>query len=345
MKKKIAKLLAAAMCVSLLAACGGGEGAATPAPEASKAPVAEQTTGESITLSVGHGQSEAHSYHTALLKFKDLIEEKSGGQITANVQANGALGDEKEMSESLQLGTVDMCTAAVATLTGFDGDLDVFNLPYLFDSSEQALKVLESDIGKEAFAGLEEQGIKVLGFFDLGMRSMTNSLRPINTPEDCAGLRMRTLQSSVCVEGLSALGIDAVSMSFSELFTALQTGAVDGQENPISVINASQFYEVQKYLSLTEHIYPVLPVMISVSTWNKLSADQQALVTECIEEAIQYQHELNQADYESYIQNLKDNGMEINEVDKAPFKAAVQPVYDKYASQWGDLISQIQAVK
>lgn len=218
------------------------------------------------------------------------------------------------------------------------------NMPYLFDNLNQVYKVLDGEIGQSAFAGLENQGLKVLGFFDLGFRNMTNNLRPIKAPSDCTGLRMRTLQSAVCVEGLNMFGIDAVSMSFGELFTALQTGAIDGQENPISVIDASQFYSVQKYLSLTEHIYPVLPVMISTSTFNNLTSEQQALVLECVADTVTFQREANAANYDSELEDLTQNGMSVNEVDKSAFKQVVEPLYEKYNAKWGEAIAEIQAM-
>lgn len=334
MKKIIALVLALVMVVALLAGCGG-----------SNTPSTTKAAAETITLTFGHGQAETHSYNLAALKFKEMIEEKSNGTIKVNVQPNGALGDEKESAEALQMGTMDMTVLAVAVLTGFDSSLDVFNLPYLFENREHAMGVLDSEIATEAFAGLQKQGLRLAGFFDLGFRSMTNSKRPINTPDDCKGLRMRTLQSSVLVEGLNMFGIDAVSMGFGELFTAMQTGNVDGQENPISVIDASRFYEVQKYLSLTEHMYVVLPVLISEKTWEKLSSEQQALLTECIKEMVKYQREQCAADYDAQIADLKANGMEVNDVDKAAFMEAIKPLYEKYKSQFGETLEKIQNFK
>ena len=237
-----------------------------------------------------------------------------------------------------------MCISAVATLSGFDSNLDVFNFPYLFESSEHAYKVLMGDLGYELFKPLEESnGIKYLGQVDLGFRSMTNNERPIYTPNDCKGLRMRTMESSICVESLSALGIDAVSMSFGELFTALQTGAVDGQENPISVIYSSRFYEVQKYLSMTEHLYPVSPILMSMQTWNSLSEEEQGWVSEAMAEALDWSWEESATQIDTMKQELADNGMEINEVDKAPFIKATQVVYENYQDQYGELIARIQA--
>lgn len=298
-----------------------------------------------ITLTLGHGQTEEHPYHRAVVYFKDLVEKESNGTIKVEISPNGTLGDERELVEGLQLGTVDMCVAVAAALSGFDANMDVFSMPYLFESREQAIKVLDGEVGQKIFANLEKSGIKVFGTFDLGFRSMTNSKHPIRTPEDCKGIRIRTLESSVCVDALGALGMDAVAMSFSELFTSLQTGAVDGQENPLFVILYSRFYEVQKYLSLTEHFYPVCPMMISMITWNKLTPEQRDIVERSMEQAIVYERELCGEVLKSLVDELKAKGMEVNEVDKTPFIEAVQPVYEKYNSQYGEIIAQIQEAK
>lgn len=302
--------------------------------------------GEPITLTFGHGQAEGHPYQTAALYFKDQVEKESGGTITVEVSPNGTLGDEREQIEGLQMGTIDITVAVAAALSGFDSNMDVFNMPYLFGSREEAFKVLDGEVGQAIFKGLESQGIRTFGTFDLGFRSMTNSIRPIATPEDCQGIRMRTLESSVCVDALGCLGIDAVSMSFSELFTSLQTGAVDGQENPLFTIYNSRFYEVQKYLSLTEHFYPVCPVMMSDITWNKLSPEQQEIVSKAMAEAVAYERELSGKELDKMRTSCEEAGMEVNDVDKAPFVEAVAPVYEKYDAQFGELIRQIkEAVK
>lgn len=353
MKKKLGIALAVVMAVSGLTACGGGSSSTTTATTDTSAATTEAATtdgskapvGDPIELTFGHGQAEGHPYQKAALYFKELVEEESGGSITVTVAPNGTLGDERESIEALQMGTMDITVAVAAALSGFDSNMDVFSMPYLFESRDEAFNVLDSEVGAELFANLESQGLKVFGTYDLGFRSMTNSLRPIETPDDCKGLRVRTLESSVCVDALGALGMDAVSMSFSELFTALQTGAVDGQENPLFTIYNSRFYEVQKYLSLTEHFYPVCPVMISTITWNKLSADQQAIVADALEKSVDYERELAGEELDSMLQGLKDAGMEVNEVDKAPFIEAVQPVYEQYNAQFGDLIEKINAAK
>lgn len=356
MYKKINVALATVLAISCLAGCGGSqETATTAAPETSQEAAAGSSdseaadsgeakapVGDPIELSFGHGQAEGHPYQKAALYFKDLVEEASGGSITVSVSPNGTLGDERESVEGLQMGTMDITVAVASALSGFDPAMDVFNMPYLFESREQAFEVLDGEVGQEIFNNLESSGIKVFGTYDLGFRSMTNSVRPIVTPEDCQGIRVRTLESSVCVDALGALGMDAVSMSFSELFTALQTGAVDGQENPLFTIYNSRFYEVQKYLSLTEHFYPVCPIMMSEITWNKLSPEQQVIVEDALKKSVEYERELAGEELSTMLENL-EGLMEVNEVDKAPFIEAVQPVYEKYDSQFGDIIDKIQA--
>ena len=272
--------------------------------------------GDPITLTFAHGQAEGQPYQQAALYFKELVEEESGGSITVVVSPNGTLGDERECVESLQMGTLDITAAVASALSGFDPDMDVFNMPYLFESREQAFEVLDGEVGQELFADLESQGIKVFGTYDLGFRSMTNSQHPIETPEDCQGICIRTLESSVCV---------------------------DAQENPLFTIYNSRFYEVQDYLSLTEHFYPVCPLMMSEITWNKLSPEQQVIVEDALRKSVDYERELAGQELETIVADLTDAGMVVNEVDKAPFIEAVQPVYEEYRGQFGEIIDKIQA--
>lgn len=307
--------------------------------------VKKNSANEMVHLTFGHGQAEGHPYHKAALYFKEQVEEKTNGRVIVDIQPNGNLGDEREMTEGLQLGTIDITVAVAATLSGFDADMDVFNFPYLFDTREEAFNVLDSETGQEIFSGMNDQGIEIYGTFDLGFRSMTNSKRPIQTPEDARGIRMRTLESSVCVDSLGELGIDAVSMSFGELFTALQTGAVDGQENPLFTIYNSRFYEVQKYLSLTEHFYPVCPLMVSDLMWDKLSDEDTEIVKQELYDMVDYERKIAGEELDKTLEAIKESGMEVNEVDKAAFKEAISPVYEKYEEQYGDLLRKIEAAK
>lgn len=328
------KILTAALLITVLSVSGCSS-------------LGERKTSENSTihLTFGHGQAEGHPYHKAALYFKEQVEEKTNGRVIVDIQPNGNLGDEREMTEGLQLGTIDITVAVAATLSGFDQDMDVFNFPYLFDTREEAFQVLDGETGKEIFDGMRNQGIEIYGTFDLGFRSMTNSKRPIVAPDDAKGIRMRTLESSVCVDSLGKLGIDAVSMSFGELFTALQTGAVDGQENPLFTIYNSRFYEVQKYLSLTEHFYPVCPLMVSDLVWNKLSEEDAAIVREELYDMVDYERKVAGEELDKTLQSIKAAGMEVNEVDKAVFREAISSVYEQYDAQYGELLKKIEAAK
>lgn len=328
------KILTAALLITVLSVSGCSS-------------LGERKTSENSTihLTFGHGQAEGHPYHKAALYFKKQVEEKTNGRVIVDIQPNGNLGDEREMTEGLQLGTIDITVAVAATLSGFDQDMDVFNFPYLFDTREEAFQVLDGETGKEIFDGMRNQGIEIYGTFDLGFRSMTNSKRPIVTPDDAKGIRMRTLESSVCVDSLGKLGIDAVSMSFGELFTALQTGAVDGQENPLFTIYNSRFYEVQKYLSLTEHFYPVCPLMVSDLVWNKLSEEDAKIVREELYDMVDYERKVAGEELDKTLQSIKAAGMEVNEVDKAVFREAISSVYEQYDAQYGELLKKIEAAK
>lgn len=351
-KRRLRAALAAVMAAVLVTGCGSA-GQTTSAekakeytiPELEDMKVASAPVGKPVKLTFGHGQADAHPYQQAALYFQEYVEKASGGAIQVAVYPNGTLGDERESVEELQLGATDITVAVASALSGFDQDMDVFNLPYLFESREEAFKVLDGDAGQKIFAGLEDQGIMAFGTYDLGFRSMTNSKRPINTVADAKGLRVRTLESSVCVDSLNALGMDAISMSFSELFTALQTGAVDGQENPLFTIYNSRFYEVQKYLSLTEHFYPVCPVLMSKITWEKLDPAQQKIVEEGLRESVDYERKLAGEQLDSILQGCKDKGMIVNTVDKAPFIEAEKPVYEKYREKFGPLMDAIDAAK
>ena len=309
------------MLTSALAGCGGNGTESTTAAQAQQGDAGNAgedsgnvPVGDPITLTFAHGQAEGHPYQQAALYFKELVEEESGGSITVVVSPNGTLGDERECVESLQMGTLDITAAVASALSGFDPDMDVFNMPYLFESREQAFEVLDGEVGQELFADLESQGIKVFGTYDLGFRSMTNSQHPIETPEDCQGICIRTLESSVCV---------------------------DAQENPLFTIYNSRFYGVQDYLSLTEHFYPVCPLMMSEITWNKLSPEQQVIVEDALRKSVDYERELAGQELETIVADLTDAGMVVNEVDKAPFIEAVQPVYEEYRGQFGEIIDKI----
>ena len=200
-----------------------------------------------------------HPYHLGLLRFKELIEAKSGGRIAVDVFHSSQLGSERDLIEGLQLGTVQMTLISTAPLSGFTSDFLVFDLPFIFSSVKAARDCVDSEIGQKMLDQLASQGITGLCFFENGFRSITNSRRPIQTPADLDGIKIRTMENPIHMATFRTMKADPTPMAFGELFTALQQKTIDAQENPLAIVDTSKFYEVQDYLSLTEHFYSPAP--------------------------------------------------------------------------------------
>jgi tripartite ATP-independent transporter DctP family solute receptor len=236
---------------------------------------------------------------------------------------------------------------STAVLGNFLPKIAVFDLPFIFRDRDHTFKVLDS-IGMDIAKGLEPRGIKVLGFFENGVRNMTNNVRPITKPEDVKGLKIRVMEQPVYIEMIKSLGGNPTPMAFGELFTALQQGVVDGQENPAAHIYTKRFFEVQKYISLTEHTYSAEPMLISMITWNKLNADQQKVLQEAASEAKDWQRQLA-IDLESgYWDKIRESGKSeiLVDVDKEAFKQATKPVWDMFEDKVGaDTIKAIVETK
>ncbi len=347
MKKALAFLLAAVM-VFALAACGS-----TTTPPATETPANTTTetngstgeaTFEKMTLNVGHSVSTDHGYHQGLVEFKRIVEEKTGGAVTVEIHPSSSLGSEREMIEALQLGTLDMCLAATSQLTSFVPEYQVFDLPYIFTSRQQAWDTLDGDLGVEMLGMLESKGLVGLSYFEVGFRNFTNNKEPIVTPENIAGKKFRTMETPVHVAAIGYWGGNATSMPIGEVYTALQTGTIDGQENPLSIILTQKLYEVQKYISISEHFYTGTPLLIGKSVWDKMSPELQAIVAEAACAGRDVCRQTNVAAEEAAISVFKDAGCEINDADKDAFKATSGAIYEMFADEIGqDLIDKFVA--
>ncbi|KAB8132660.1 TRAP transporter substrate-binding protein [Gracilibacillus oryzae] len=332
--KKIVQLFLAGLLFSLLAACSTHTGAAS---------------GE-LQINFGHGSAETNVRHEAAMKFKELVEEKSNGDITVNVFANETIGTEAEMLENVSLNNLEIVLAGTDIYTQYDPLMGATNLPYLFDSYEHAWEVLDGKVGDMVSEPLLEHNIRILAFYENGMRHITNSSRPIETPEDLNGLIIRTPEAEVSLDTLNALGANATPMAFGELYLALQQGTVDGQENPIANIHASKFNEVQNYISMTGHQYTALPMAVSDDFWQSLSEEQQVIIQEAATEAAQFHRDSIKNNDDKLLQELVDAGMEVNEPDKEPFREAVADVVEGYAEVAGqefmdEFLAEIEAAK
>ncbi len=294
------------------------------------------------TLKVGHVLAPSHPYQYGLEKFAQLVEEKTGGSIIVKVFHSSQLGGEREMIEALQFGTLDMTLVSTAPLAGFLPQFQVFDLPFIFGDREQAYKVLDNQIGQDLLEKLEPKGIIGLTYWENGFRHVTNSKRPIVTPEDLSGLKIRLMENPVHQDSFRAMGALPTPMAFGELFTALQQHTVDGQENPLAIIETSKFYEVQKYLSTTGHFYAASPLLVSKIVWKKLSAEEQQAIQEAAIEARDYERSLIIQMDNELLETMKENGMEVTIVDKSLFREATKSVYEKYEKVIGkDLLEAV----
>ncbi|EJW09293.1 TRAP-type C4-dicarboxylate transport system, periplasmic component [Rhodovulum sp. PH10] len=300
----------------------------------------------SVVLKLGHIAEPEHPYGQGADYFAKLVAEKSGGDMKVEVFPNSQLGGQSEMIEGLVFGSLDMAFVNTAALGQFQPQISLFDLPFLFDDRPHAYRSLDS-VGMEIGKKLEPRGLKLLGYMENGIRHMTDNVRPIKTPEDMKGLKIRVQTNKIHVEMIKALGASPTPMDLSELYSAMQQGTVDGQENPSAHIYTKRFYEVQKYASLTAHAYSPEPVLISMITWKKLSPKQQQVVLDAAKESIDWQRKVSEKADNDYWDKIRATGkMEVITVDRKPFREATREVTAKFAPMVGqDNIDKVDALR
>jgi tripartite ATP-independent transporter DctP family solute receptor len=294
-----------------------------------------------------------HPHGLGAQKFADLVAQRSDNKIKVKVYPNATLGGEIAIISAMQGGTVEMAAMATSQLVGVIKDFAALDLPFLFNTEKEVDRVVDGPVGKAFLDKMPEKGLVGLSWFEHGFRNLTNSKRPVTKLEDIQGLKIRVEQNAVAIDTWNALGTNAVPMPFPELYGALESKAVEGQENPFSTVDSSKFYEVQKYLSVTKHKYTPLVVTLSKKFWDQLSADEKKILQDAATEAAVYQRNANRDLNEQYLQALKKAGMQINEIpaaEVARMRAKVQPVVDKYSAQIGgtlvkDLYGEIEKAR
>ncbi|MEW9671443.1 DctP family TRAP transporter solute-binding subunit [Ammoniphilus sp. 3BR4] len=342
MKKLLSTLTVTSMV--FLAACGGG---ADQAKEQAPAGAPTQAA-DAISLKIGHTLSDTSHYQEGMKKFKELVEQKTNGAVTLEIFPNGALGGERDMIEGLNVGSIDMVLTSTGPMSGFVPEVTVVDLPFLFRDADHAHKVLDGEIGDGLRTKVEEtMGVKTLAWWENGFRNITSGKQAVNKPEDLKGQKIRTMENDIHMDSFSAMGAQPTPMSFTELFTAMQQGVIDGEENPVPVIMTSRFYEVQKHLTMTRHFYSPSLILMAKGKYDALTPEQQQAIAEAAVEAGQYERQVVQDMEKQYLGELKEKGMEIVEnPDLQPFVDAVQSVYDKYVPQFGqDLVDSIKNTK
>ena len=296
-------------------------------------------SGDSKVIKAGIGLNDQHPQYKGLLKFKEIVEEKTDGAITVETYHSGQLGDDRSMTEALQLGTQEVTIPSTAPLANFVPDFSVFDIPFLFPNEEVADTVLDGEVGQDLLKKLESQNLVGLSYWENGFRDLTNSKHAVATMDDFDGLKIRTMENDLHLDAFKALGANPTPMAFTELFTALQQGTVDGQENPYATIYLQKFYEVQSHVSNTHHIYSPFVFLMSKSFYDGLTEDQQKIVKEAAVEAGKYERKLNREANEKYLQSLQDEGMEYTEITpeaREEMVKAVAPVIDEYKGQIGE---------
>lgn len=295
-------------------------------------------------LTLGHGAAPGNPRHEASLKFAEVVKAKTAGRIEVQVAPSAQLGDDAAMVTAMRTGALDMSANSQGAVANAVPEYAAFGMPFLFSNAGQAFKLLDGPLGKELSDKSAEKGLIVLGYWDNGIRHMTDSKRPITKVEDMKGLKMRTPPDTVLVDIMQALGAEAQQIKFAELYVALQQGVVDGQENPVMNIHASKLYEVQKHLALTSHQFQITPFLMSKRSWDKLSEADKKALQEAATEATALQRKLSQESEDKLIADLKSKGVLVTTVDKAAFQKATAPVVDKWlAAPIGPYVKKVVA--
>jgi tripartite ATP-independent transporter DctP family solute receptor len=299
---------------------------------------------QAVKLTLGHGAAVGNPRHDAAVKFAEVVKAKSAGRIEVQVAPSGQLGDDAAMVTALRTGALDMSANSQGALANAVPEYAAFGMPFLFSDANQAFKLLDGPLGKELADKSAEKGMVVLGYWDNGIRQMTNGKRPITKVEDMKGLKMRTPPDATLVDIMQALGAEAQQIKFAELYVALQQGVVDGQENPLMNIHASKLYEVQKHLALTNHQFQMTPFLMSKRSWDRLSDADRKAVQEAAAEATALQRKLSAESDAKLLVDLKAKGVQVTTVDKAAFAKATAAVDDKWmASPIGAYVKKVIA--
>jgi tripartite ATP-independent transporter DctP family solute receptor len=299
-----------------------------------------------VVLKLGHAVAPEHPYHLGAVRFSELVAQRTKDKVKIDVYPSTQLGNERDMVEGLQLGTIDLVVTSTGPLGGFVPKMFVVDLPFLFRDREHAYKVLDGPIGRDLLDAFSAKGIKGLAFWENGFRQITNNVRPIEKPEDLKGIKIRTMENKVHLASFKAFGASPTPMAWSEVYTALQQKTIDAQENPIAIIYHQKIFEVQKYLTLTGHFYSPTPLLMSLKAFDSLPKDIQKIMLDTAIECATYERNLLRDSEVKQIAELKAKGMQVATPNKKPFQDAAAPVYKEFEAQFGkETIDKIVATK
>jgi TRAP-type transport system periplasmic protein len=294
----------------------------------------------------GYGLNEQSNQGRAAKVFAEAVEKASGGKMKVRAIGAAALGPDTQMQQALIGGAQEMMVGSTATLVGISKEMALWDTPFLFNNAREADALLDGPIGDKVRAKLQDKGLVGLVYWENGFRNLTNSKRPINKMEDLNGIKLRVMQNNVFLDSFKTLGTNAVPLAFSELFGALETGTVDGQENPYNTILSSKFYEVQKYLTVTNHVYSPWIVLVSKKWWDGLSAAEQKVLIDAGKASRDFERQDTRQEAAGAIAELKKKGMQVNELspaEAARMRSSLTRVYASIGASVGmDLWNETQ---
>lgn len=296
------------------------------------------------TIKFGHLNNTDHPVSLGVKRFAEILEAKSGGKLKVKEFPASTLGNELQQQSALQGGIQEMSAPATTSLAGIIKEFGLVDFPFSVGSFEQADALLDGPFGQALLAKLPEKGLVGLGYWDLGFRNVTNSKHAIEKPEDMAGLKIRVIPNPVFVKTFESFGANPVPMAFGELYGALEAKAVDGQENPFAVILSNKFYEVQKYVSATNHVYAANIILVGKPFWDKLSPTEQKWMHEAANEAQAYQRKVSRDAAAKAVSELKAHGMQYNDVTPAEQKRMrqiAQPALDTFTAEYDPTIVKL----
>jgi tripartite ATP-independent transporter DctP family solute receptor len=297
-------------------------------------------------LKLAHGLDVNHPVHQGMVFMAQRLAEKSNGRMRIDIYPGGQLGQERELIELLQIGSLAMTKVSTAPLESFVPEMKIFGIPYVFRDDEHRWKVLKGEIGRKLLLSGEHVFLRGLCYYDAGSRSFYTKDRPVHSPEDLRGLKIRVMKSITAVQMIQSLGGSATPISWGELYTSLQQGVVDGAENNLPSFYLSHHYEVCKYYSLDEHTAPPDILLMSTAVWNRLSSLEKQWLTEAVEESVDFQRQLWKTACEEALEAVQQEGVQVIVPDKGPFLRAVKSMYEQYkGTPIYPLIQEIQKIQ
>ncbi|HHV39381.1 MAG TPA: TRAP transporter substrate-binding protein DctP [Tepidimicrobium sp.] len=337
--KNFKKILSAFVIITLMATVLAG------CTSESKNPKDEAGNGKSITLRMSQASAADGAIGLSMEKFAELIHEKTDGRYTVETFHNGQLGSERDNIEAVQMDNLDIAVVNQAPLSNFVPEIGAVDLPYVITSYEHADNVFLGEIGDGFLEQLADHKIQGLTIWESGFRNLTNSKKEVNSVEDVKGLRIRVMENKIHQDLWRSLGADPVAMAWGDAYTALQQGAIDGQENPATVIDKNNVGEVNKNMAITEHVYSTVFIIMSPKTWNSLTPEDQDIFKEAALEAGLYERELSRKMDQEAISNLEGIGVKVTYPDKQGFIDATEKVREDYGKEFSELLKKIEEQK